>query len=99
VITGDGRFAFTTNFADGAVSRYAVADDGTLTLEDATAGLAVDGETGLRDEGLSGDGRFLYANDADSRRVYGWAVDSNGALSPVGSWNGLPATVAGLAAS
>lgn len=99
VITGDGRFAFTTNFADGAVSRYAVADDGTLTLEDATAGLAVDGETGLRDEDLSGDGRFLYAIDADSRRVYGWAVDSNGALSPVGSWNGVPATVAGLAAS
>ena len=73
VITRDGRYAFTTNFADGAVSRYAVAEDGTLTLEDATAGLAVDGETGLRDEGLSGDGRFLYAIDADSRRVFGWA--------------------------
>ena len=99
VITRDGRYAFTTNFADGAVSRYAVADDGTLTLEDATAGLAVDGETGLRDEGLSGDGRFLYAIDADSRRVFGWGVDSNGELSPIGSWNGLPATVAGLAAS
>jgi len=99
VITGDDRYAFTTNFADGAVSRYAIADDGTLTLEDATAGTAVDGQTGLRDEGLSGDGRFLYAIDADSRRVFGWAVDANGSLSPLGSWDGLPATVAGLAAS
>jgi 6-phosphogluconolactonase (cycloisomerase 2 family) len=99
VITGDGRYAFTTNFADGAVSRYAVGEDGTLTLEDATAGIAVDGQTGLRDEGLSSDGRFLYAIDADSRRVFGWAVDANGTLSPIGSWDGLPATVAGLAAS
>jgi 6-phosphogluconolactonase (cycloisomerase 2 family) len=99
VMSKDGRYAFTTNFADGAVSRYAVADDGTLTLEDATAGVAVDGQTGLRDEDLSDDGHFLYAIDADSRRVFGWAVDTNGALSPIGSWDGLPSTVAGLAAS
>src|SRR4051794_5923096 len=99
VITGDDRYAFTTNFADGAVSRYAIAEDGTLALEDATAGIAVDGQAGLRDEGLSSDGRFLYAVDADRRRVFGWAVDANGSLSPVGSWDGLPATVAGLAAS
>jgi 6-phosphogluconolactonase (cycloisomerase 2 family) len=99
VITGDDRYAFTTNFADGAVSRYAIGDDGTLTLEDATAGLAIDGEKGLRDEGLSRDGRFLYAIDADSKRVFGWAVDPDGPLSPLGSWDGLPATVAGLAAS
>ena len=99
VVTDDGRYAFTTNFADGAVSRYAVADDGTLTLEDAAAGIAVDGRTGLRDEDLTNDGRFLYAVDADSRRVFGWAVERDGTLSPVGSWNGLPATAAGLAAS
>jgi 6-phosphogluconolactonase (cycloisomerase 2 family) len=99
VITPDDRYAFTTNFADGAVSRWAIGDDGTLTLEDATAGIAVEGETGLRDEGLSGDGRFLYAIDADSRRVFGWAVETDGSLSPIGSWDGLPATVAGLVAS
>ena len=99
VISADDRYAFTTNFADGAVSRYAVADDGTLTLEDATAGTAVDGQTGLRDEGLSSDGGFLYAIDADTRCVFGWAVDANGSLSPIGSWDGLPATVAGLVAT
>ena len=99
VITDDDRYAYTTNFADGAVSRYAIADDGTLTLEDATAGFAVEGRAGLRDEGLSADGRFLYAIDADSRRVFGWAVQTGGALKPIGSWDGLPATVAGLAAN
>ena len=99
VATADGRYAFTTNFADGAVSRWAIAGDGSITLEDATAGVAVDGQPGLRDEDLTGDGRFLYAIDADSRRVFGWAVRNGGTLDPVGSWANLPASVAGLAAS
>jgi 6-phosphogluconolactonase len=99
VVTIDDRYAFTTNFADGAVSRYAIGADGSIELEDAAAGLAVDGETGLRDEDLSADGRFLYAVDADSRRVFGWSVGDGGSLEPIGSWDGLPATVAGLAAS
>ena len=98
VVTPDGKFAFTTNFADGAVSRYGIAADGSLSLEDATAGVAVDGMTGLRDEDLSDDGQFLYVIDADAGRLYGWSVDAGGALEPVGSWDGLPATVAGLAA-
>ncbi len=100
VVTADGRHAFTTNFADGAVSRYRIDTDGSLTLEDATAGVTVDGRTGLRDLGLTGDGAFLYALDADSGSVYGWAVDGDGSLTPAGSTaeGGLPATVGGLAA-
>ena len=99
MVTSDGRHAFTTNFGDGAVSRYSVGDDGSIALGEAAAGVAVDGQTGLRDEDLSGDGRFLYAIDADSRRVFGWAVGEDASLAPIGSWEGLPATVAGLAAS
>jgi 6-phosphogluconolactonase len=99
VVTGDGRYAFTTNFADGAVSRWAIAADGSITLEDAVAGVTVDGQPGLRDEDLSDDGRFLYAVDADSRQVVGWAVERGGELEPLGSWAELPATAAGLAAS
>jgi 6-phosphogluconolactonase (cycloisomerase 2 family) len=99
VASGDGRYAFTTNFADGAVSRYAIEADGSLALEDAVAGTAIDGATGLRDEDISRDGRFLYAIDADSRRIFGWGIGNGGQLSPLGSWEGLPETVAGLAAS
>jgi 6-phosphogluconolactonase len=98
VISNDGRYAFTTNFADGAVSRYALGTDGSLTLEDAIAGVTVDGQPGLRDEDLSDDGAFLYAIDADQGRVVGWSVDGNGHLSMLGSWDGLPITIAGLAA-
>ena len=99
VVTPDDRFAFATNFADGAISRFAIAGDGSLSLEDATAGIAVEGMPGLRDEDLSSDGGFLYASDADGGRIYGWWVDAEGTLEPVGSWDGVPATVAGLAAS
>ena len=50
---------------DAVEPSFAIAADGSLSLEDATAGTAVGGEPGLRDEDLSGDGRFLYALDAD----------------------------------
>src|ERR687892_766011 len=98
VVTPDDRFAFTTNFADGAVSRYAIAADGSLSLEDATAGISVDGMSGLRDEDITDDGQFLYAIDADGGRIYGWSVEAKGSREPVRSWDELPATVAGLAA-
>jgi 6-phosphogluconolactonase (cycloisomerase 2 family) len=98
VVTADGRYAFTTNFADGAVSCYAIADDGSIALEDPAAGIAVEGRPGLRDEDLTSDGRFLYAIDTDGGEIVGWALEG-GRLSPLGSWGGLPRTVAGLAAS
>ncbi|MGH3083330.1 MAG: lactonase family protein [Gaiellaceae bacterium] len=99
VVSRDDRYAFTTNFADGAVSRYAIGPDGSIALDDPVAATAVDGETGLRDVDLTADGRFLYAIDADAQRIFGWAVGERGSLVQVGSWKGVPATVAGLAAS
>ena len=80
VVTNNDRFAFTTNFADGAVSRYANGTDGVLTLEDATAGSTAVGRPGLRDEVLTPDGRFLYAIDADSGNIFGWGIRQDGAL-------------------
>ena len=97
VVTPDDRYAYTTNFADGAVSCYRIGTDGRLTLEDATAGVTVDGRPGLRDECLADGGRFLYALDADSGSIFGWAVGDSGELAPIGSWGGLPQTAAGLA--
>jgi 6-phosphogluconolactonase len=97
VPSADGRHVFTTNFADGAVSRYTVSDAGELVLDDAVAAVTVDGVPGLRDEDITGDGKFLYAIDADGGRIFGWRV-ADGALTPAGSWTGLPTTVAGLAA-
>jgi 6-phosphogluconolactonase len=99
VISKDGRTVFVTNFADGTISSYAIGDDGSLTLREAVAATTVDGRAGIRDEALSGDGRFLYALHADTGNVFGWEVRGDGTLDALGSANGLPLTAAGLAAS
>jgi 6-phosphogluconolactonase len=98
-VTNDGHSAFVTNFGDGTISSYAIGNDGTLLLRDPVAATTREGEKGVRDEAISRDGRYLYAIDADAQKVYGWSVGEGGELSAVGEFDGLPATVAGLAAS
>jgi 6-phosphogluconolactonase len=97
-VTKDGRYVFVTNFGDGTISSYSIAPDGSLELVDSVAGSTVLGEKGVRDEALSADGRFLYALDADAQRIFAFAVRTDGRLDPLGDADGLPATVAGLAA-
>jgi 6-phosphogluconolactonase (cycloisomerase 2 family) len=98
-VTKDGRFAYVTNFGDGTVSSYEIGSDGSLGLLDPVAGSTRLGEKGIRDEAITRDGRYLYAIDADAQRVFGWTVGDDGGLSSVGEFEGVPETVAGLAAS
>jgi 6-phosphogluconolactonase len=88
-----------TNFGDGTISSYAIGGDGSLQLRDAVAGSTVAGEKGIRDEAITRDGRYLYAIHPDAQKLFGWLVRSNGQLDPIGEFEGVPATVAGLAAS
>jgi 6-phosphogluconolactonase len=98
-VTKDDRFAYVTNFGDRTVSCYAITPDGSLKLHDPVAGSAGQDGKGLRDEAISGDGRYLYAIDADAQKLIGWAVGQDGQLTPAGESDGVPDTVAGLAAS
>jgi 6-phosphogluconolactonase len=98
-VTNDGRFAYVTNFGDGTISSYDIAGDGSLELRDAVAASTRLGEKGVRDEALTRDGRYLYAIDADAQKVFGWTVGSDGTLASIGAFEGVPATVARLAAS
>ena len=56
------------------------------------------GEKGIRDEAITRDGRYLSI-DADAQRVFGWTVGGDGELGSIGEFEGVPETVAGLAAS
>ena len=98
-VTNDGRYVFVTNFGDGTISSYETSADGSLTLLDPVAGSTRHGEKGVRDEAISNDGRYLYAIDADAQKLFGWAVSESGQLTAVGAFEGVPDTVAGLAAS
>jgi hypothetical protein len=80
------------------VSCYEIAGDGSIELRDRVAASTRQGEKGLRDEAISGDGRYLYAIDADAQKVFGWSVGQDGGLTAVGAFEGVPETVAGLAA-
>ena len=97
-VTRDDRFVYVTNFGDGTISSYSIGPDGALELANPVAAATRLGEAGVRDEAISRDGEFLYALDADARRVHGWRIGADGSLDEIGSWDGLPATVAGLAA-
>jgi 6-phosphogluconolactonase len=98
-LTRDDRFAYVTNFGDGTVSCYELTADGSLKLHEPVAGSTGHGRKGLRDEAISGDGRYLYAIDADAQKLVGWAVGQAGRLTATGEFHGVPGTVAGLAAS
>jgi 6-phosphogluconolactonase len=98
-LTNDDRFAYVTNFGDSTVSCYEIAADRSLRLHEPVAGSNRQGEKGLRDEAISGDGRYLYAIHADAQKLCSWAVGQRGQLTPVGEFEGVPGTVAGLAAS
>ena len=52
-VTNDGRFAYVTNFGDGTISSYEIADDGSLELRNAVAGSTRLGEKGIRDEAIT----------------------------------------------
>jgi 6-phosphogluconolactonase len=98
VVSHEDRYAFVTNFGDGTISSYRIAQNGQIELQAAIAATTVLGAAGVRDEALTPDGRFLYALDADARTIFGWSVGDGGSLSPLGGVDGLPATAAGLAA-
>jgi 6-phosphogluconolactonase (cycloisomerase 2 family) len=97
-VTRDGRYAYVTNFGDGTISSYRIAPDAGLELLEPVAASTRPGQKGIRDEALTPDGRFLYALDADAQRLFGWTVRDDGSLSAIGEFEGVPATVAGLAA-
>ena len=98
-VSKDGRFVYVTNFGDGTISSYGIRDDGSIELVQEVAAVTRLGEAGVRDEAISSDGRFLYALDADAQKVHGWSVGSDGRLTEIGVFEGVPPTVAGLAAS
>jgi 6-phosphogluconolactonase len=98
-VTKDGRFAYVTNFGDGTISSYEIGARGALELRSAVAGSTRLGEKGIRDEAITRDGRYLYAIDSDAQKLFGWTISSDGELALVGAFDGVPATVAGLAAS
>jgi 6-phosphogluconolactonase len=93
VTTQDGRYAYTANAGSGTISSLAVAPNGVLSLIDPAASILA----APLDLAMTGNNRFLYVREGTGA-VSGFRVASDGSLTPVGSWSGLPAGAQGIAA-
>jgi 6-phosphogluconolactonase (cycloisomerase 2 family) len=72
-ISQDGRFLFTINTASSSISRYAIADDGSLELVGSTA--SKNAGSGPLDARLDPDGDTLWVVEGGAHAVGGFAVD------------------------
>ena len=95
-ISKNGKFAYTTNAGSGSISSYRLAEDGSLTLLDPTAGLTGAGSSPV-DMAFSINGRYLYALGAASHSITVFQMGADGSLTSIGSIS-VPTGVAGLAA-
>jgi 6-phosphogluconolactonase len=96
-IAPNGRYAYSGNAASMSITGYAIGRHGELTI------LTADGKTGsgtasVTDLATSSDGRYLFARMGDGT-VGSWAISHDGTLTPVGTFPGLPAGAAGIAAT
>jgi 6-phosphogluconolactonase len=97
-ITHDGQFLFTVNTGSGAISRFSIAPDGSLTLLGSTP-VGQTGGVGAVDARLSPDGGFLYVDESRIGKVGAFAVNGGNLTEPSTSPFALPAgaTPAGIA--
>ncbi|MCC5639300.1 beta-propeller fold lactonase family protein [Nostoc sp. CHAB 5844] len=102
-LENNGRYAFGANYSSGTISSYRIGYDGSLKLLAAVAGITddlpgppgkVQGSTPL-DIGISTNGRFLYNVLPGSGAIAGWRINSDGSLTKIGEFGGLPDAVNG----
>lgn len=97
VLTGNGRYAYTTNTASDSVTGLAVARNGELELLDPTGYTAAAGD-GPIDAALSRNSRYLYVLNGAEGSLSAYRVRGNGSLKQIPGIAGLPAGANGLAA-
>ena len=96
-VTKDGRFVYVTNFGDGTISSYAVAPDGASSSEAVAASTRL-GEPGVRDEAITTTAASSTRSmPTRSRCTVGASTPTDAQRGRAA--DGLPSTVAGLAAS
>jgi 6-phosphogluconolactonase len=96
VVTGNGRYAYTTNAHSGTISSYTVGPNGSLTLLQAAAANTGPGDL---DMAFSRNSNFLYVFVHSTNSIEGFSVNHDGSLELVTTATGVPATADGLAAN
>ncbi len=95
-ISNNGKYAYTTNAGSGSISSYRIAEDGTLTLLNPTAGLIGAGSSPV-DMAFSNNGQTLYALANGAHTISIFQMNADGSLTAQGAVS-VPVGVVGLAA-
>jgi len=95
-ISNNGKFAYSTNAGSGSISSYKIADNGALSLLNATAGITGAGSAPV-DMAFSNNGAFLYALGNGSHTITMFQMGADGSLNNLGAMS-VAVGVAGLAA-
>ncbi|MEO5825703.1 MAG: beta-propeller fold lactonase family protein [Gemmatimonadales bacterium] len=95
VITGNSRFAYTSNTQSGTITGYSVSGGGLSLLN-------ADGVTGRSGAGpidlaISRNSKFLYSLDSGTETITAFAVGADGSLQKLGATPGIPDGANGLA--
>ncbi|MEZ5392624.1 MAG: beta-propeller fold lactonase family protein [Bryobacterales bacterium] len=80
VVTQDGRFAYTSNFASDDLSTYAIGFGGEITLKGTTS---TGPGSGPLDSALTNNSRFLYVFNAGTGTLGGFRIEAHGELVPL----------------
>lgn len=83
VVTPDEKYAYTASFVTSAISSYAVAKNGSVSLIRGDAALPGDGSEPV-DLALSGDGTYLYNLLRGSGAIAAWQIQADGSLKSIG---------------
>jgi 6-phosphogluconolactonase len=97
-VTRNGSYAYTSNTGSGNVTGYSIDKSGSLSLLNASGVSGVTGGSTI-DSAIVGN-KFFYVltHDATENRIYGFEIEGDGSLEPLGSVGGLPTSTVGLAA-
>ncbi len=99
VVTGDGRYAYTTNTPSGTLSGFLVGADGSLTLLDPDGVTAETGDgSGPIDLAFDRASRFVYVLAGGAGAIQSFRIGPTGGLQAISTTYGLPPGANGLAA-
>ncbi len=100
VLTGNQRFAYTSNTGSGTISGFEVGRDGKLQLLNADGVTGTTGGAGSKpiDMAVSRDSLYLYSLNSGTHTMSAFRVNANGSLQTLPGLSGLPASANGLAA-
>ncbi len=95
VITGNGKYAYTTNTANNNLTNFNVnANTGNISVNTAIAATA---GMGPIDAVIGNNSKFLYVLNSKSQSISAYTVGDNGALSSIQTVTGIPVGANGLA--